>query len=74
MISYPTYWFNLLFFFLICFPIDMFFNFLRTESHGSEVAKEKAKKLEDRKQFVKGLKVDSLPAIHRRKCQCHMQK
>jgi hypothetical protein len=60
---------NLLFFFLICFPIDMFFNFLRTESHALEVTSEKAKKLVDRKQFVKGLKVDSLPPIHRRKSQ-----
>ena len=72
MISYPTYWLNLLFFFLICFPTDMFLNFLRTESHELEVSKEKAKKLVDRKQFVKGLKLDSLPPIHRRKCQLHL--
>jgi len=49
MISYPTYWPNLLFFFLVCFPVDMFFNFLRVQSLQSEMAKEKAKKIEDRK-------------------------
>jgi Zn-dependent M16 (insulinase) family peptidase len=68
MISYPTYWLNLVFFYLLCFPLDMFFNFLRREALEQETAKEKAKKVEDRKQFVKGLKVDSLPPIlHRRK-------
>lgn len=45
----------------------MFCNFIRMSILDSEKIKEKAKKVEDRKQFVKGLKVDSLPPIHRRK-------
>jgi len=67
MISYPTYWLNLMFFYLVCFPIDMFLNWIKTQNQEREVIIEKEKKIEDRKKFVKGLDLNKLAPIHRRK-------
>ena len=58
---------NLIFFYLVCFPIDTFLNWIKTQKQEREVIIEKEKKIEDRKKFVKGLDLNKLAPIHRRK-------
>lgn len=67
MISYPTYWANLLFFYMIVFPTDSFFNWLTTIRHQREGAMEEEKRKEDEKKFAKGFDLSKLAPIHRRK-------
>jgi hypothetical protein len=67
MISYPTYWANLLFFYMLVFPTDSFFNWLTTSRHQKEDEEEELKRKEDEKKFAKGFDPNKLAPIHRRK-------
>ena len=67
MIEYPTYWANLLFFYLIVFPTDSFFNWLATAAREKEELLEEEKRKEDEKKFAKNFNLDKLAPIHRRK-------
>ena len=67
IITFPTYWLNLLFFFLVIFPMDTFFNFVLQANRDRQVAWEKERKQQDRKKFIKGLDPNKLAPIHRRK-------
>jgi hypothetical protein len=67
MISYPTYWANLLFFYMLVFPTDSFFNWLTTSRHQKEDEQEESKRKEDEKKFAKGFDPSKLAPIHRRK-------
>ena len=68
MISFPTYWANLLFFYMIVFPTDSFFNWLTSNSHRREEEREEEQRKEDEKKFAKGFDLSKLAPIHRRKC------
>ena len=59
--------FPLLFFYMIVFPTDSFFNWLTTNRHQREEEMEEEKRKEDEKKFAKGFDLSKLAPIHRRK-------
>jgi magnesium-transporting ATPase (P-type) len=65
LLSFPTYWMNLLFFFTVTFPLDAFFHWVVASSREAAEIREKARKHEDRKKFVKGLDPNKLAPLHR---------
>ncbi len=67
MVSYPTYWANLLFFYMIVFPIDSFFHWItKSKQEKEEMLEEEQRKLNEKK-FAKGFDPNKLAPIHRRK-------
>lgn len=67
MISYPTYWANLLFFYMIIFPTDSFFNWITSSKLLRQDELEAQQRKEDEKKFAKGFDLNKLAPIHRRK-------
>ena len=67
IISFPTCWLNLLFFILLIFPLDTFFNWVVQSGREALERREKERKRIERKKFVKGLDPNKLAPLHRRK-------
>ena len=67
LIVFPTYWANLLFFYMLIFPTDAFFNWLTESKHQKEIEAEKERKRQDKKKFVKGMDPNKLAPLQRRK-------
>ena len=67
IITFPTYFLNLIFFFTVSVPLDVFFNWVVAASRENDSVKDKERKRQDRKKFVKGLDPNKLAPLHRRK-------
>lgn len=63
--AFPTVGLNLIFFFLITFPIDRFLYFITESKREKEAYLEKQKKIAEKKKFTKGLDPSKLAPIHR---------
>lgn len=65
IITYPTFYLNLVLFFTITFPVDRFLYFLNEWAIDKQKQVEKAIKLKEKKKFTKGLDPSRLAPIQR---------
>lgn len=65
IITYPTFYLNLVFFFFVVFPVDRFLYFLNQWSESNRAYYEKEKKIKEKKKFTKGLDPSRLAPIQR---------
>jgi hypothetical protein len=65
IITYPTFYLNLIFFFTVTFPVDRFLYFLTEWAHERVYLSEKEKKINDKQKFTKGLDPSRLAPIQR---------